>query len=488
MFRPAHEPRNQACQSDASFCTLRRRGNKQAGFIGGPSPSGSIGGNRSRLLYFIIIWSGVDESRSAYIPKSKQFNESWILNLLDIRWALTSPESQINKISLSEMKAAPYPTFSFSNNTMPLLGGQAMEKKNQDQSFYVVRDDLLHPLVNGNKARKLDALLPLIEDHSVTDVPSFSYVKKLIAKVQHACYAAVSCSERGIRSHLLLRGERPAILTGYNLISSIYATVGYVERSLYAKREEMLMKHANLVAGTSGLVMHLNDILGTNTVPLKPEGPLFTRDDCRSAITPDKAENNQRRVVIINEGASDAIGLLGVIRLVKYLSQKHLFGKDQQVKIVVDAGTGTTAVGLALGALCLGLPWEVTAVMLADTLAGYKKHEERLISDFKRLNMIDSFEHHLNKDGGIVHWVDRVHPRKFGNVLKGEVEACQRIAQQTGILLDPVYTLAAWEHATLVCQMEAKKDSKVVMLHTGGTLGMFGMAQRYKSYFNSLQQ
>lgn len=45
---------------------------------------------------------------------------------------------------------------------------------------------------------------------------------------------------------------------------------------------------------------------------------------------------------------------LGAIRLVHYLSQKHLFGKDQVVKIVVDAGTGTTAVGLALGALCLG--------------------------------------------------------------------------------------------------------------------------------------
>lgn len=42
------------------------------------------------------------------------------------------------------------------------------------------------------------------------------------------------------------------------------------------------------------------------------------------------------------------------MRLIKYLSQDHLFGKKQAVKIVVDAGTGTTAVGLALGALSLG--------------------------------------------------------------------------------------------------------------------------------------
>lgn len=43
-----------------------------------------------------------------------------------------------------------------------------------------------------------------------------------------------------------------------------------------------------------------------------------------------------------------------MMRLVKYLSQPHVFGKEQEIIFVVDAGTGTTAIGLALGALCLG--------------------------------------------------------------------------------------------------------------------------------------
>jgi D-cysteine desulfhydrase len=75
---------------------------------------------------------------------------------------------------------------------------------------------------------------------------------------------------------------------------------------------------------------------------------------------------------------------------------------------------------------------------------------------------------------------------RFGNVLKGEVEACQQIAQQTGILVDPMYTLAAWEMAALLSE-EGKGAVDVVMLHTGGTLGMFGLAQRYKSYFHTLK-
>lgn len=72
-------------------------------------------------------------------------------------------------------------------------------------------------------------------------------------------------------------------------------------------------------------------------------------------------------------------------------------------------------------------------------------------------------------------------------MLEGEIEACHRIAQLTGILVDPVYTLAAWEMATLLSDEKLKQDADVVMLHTGGTLGMFGLAQRYKSSFHSLK-
>lgn len=43
----------------------------------------------------------------------------------------------------------------------------------------------------------------------------------------------------------------------------------------------------------------------------------------------------------------------GVIRLVNYLSAPALFETKKAVKLVVDAGTGTTVVGLALGAICL---------------------------------------------------------------------------------------------------------------------------------------
>lgn len=48
----------------------------------------------------------------------------------------------------------------------------AAEGEVQDCGFHVIRDDLLHPIMGGNKLRKLDALIPLLQAHGVTDVVS----------------------------------------------------------------------------------------------------------------------------------------------------------------------------------------------------------------------------------------------------------------------------------------------------------------------------
>ncbi|XP_059072978.1 D-cysteine desulfhydrase 2, mitochondrial isoform X4 [Cryptomeria japonica] len=356
----------------------------------------------------------------------RPYDERGLSRILDRRWLLSSPQVKIHEVLLSNAKEAGGTCanlFSFSSNLHPALGEKLKESRQRRNSFYVIRDDLLHPLISGNKTRKLDALLPLIEAHSVTDVVTCGGCQSA-----HAAALAVACAERGIQAHLLLRGEQPEIPTGYNLISEMYGHVIYVPRSVYANREALLARHASLIAGDDGSIMWLHDEVKMSPMPV--ENYASHQHGSKVHMSCIATCTSTRKVAVVKEGGGDAVALLGLIRLVDYLSQPSLFGRDQTVQIVVDSGTGTTAVGLALGALLLG----------------------------------------------------------FGRVFKGELELCREIAQRTGILLDPVYTLSSWEHASLTCQKCINSNDIVVMLHTGGTLGLFGLAQRYKSFFPLSQE
>lgn len=116
------------------------------------------------LIFITLDWQGV--------LKHSLLSDESVSKLLDRKWALSSPDARINQIMILNRNGGQLNLngdISFQNFAQPCLG-EGMMKKNHFPSFYVVRDDLLHPLVNGNKARKLDALLPLLEDNDVTDV------------------------------------------------------------------------------------------------------------------------------------------------------------------------------------------------------------------------------------------------------------------------------------------------------------------------------
>lgn len=120
------------------------------------------------------------------------------------------------------------------------------------------------------------------------------------------CNAAVCCAERGLKAHLLLRGEEPETLTGYNLVSRLYGDVVYVPRSIYAKREEMLAKHAESIVGVDGSIIWLNDVTETSFKHHESMLQKFPQAD------PINFPEKPKKVVIINEGAGDAVALLGM--------------------------------------------------------------------------------------------------------------------------------------------------------------------------------
>lgn len=136
--------------------------------------------SKTKTAFGAIIMKKAFHSASGQLSNSPQgvcnvrmSGEELMSKLLDRKWALTSPDAKIHQIKLftttGKHGGGPLAGISFLNNTCLFLGDD-MIMRDEDRCFYVVRDDLLHPLVNGNKARKMDALLPLLKDHLVTDL------------------------------------------------------------------------------------------------------------------------------------------------------------------------------------------------------------------------------------------------------------------------------------------------------------------------------
>jgi D-cysteine desulfhydrase len=324
------------------------------------------------------------------------------------------------------------------------------------------------------------------------------------AQSAHAAAVAVAAAERGIAAHLVLRGELPPVLTGYSLIARLYATtISYVSRDVYGasvdRREALAIGAARAAAFRSAL---------------------FNSDGAATPVAPG----------IIGEGGRDPGALLGLLRLVAGLAEAEPALTTEPMTLVVPAGTGTTAVGLALGVAIAGLPWLVVGVPIAARpaaldaagaalirgLAGVSPAVARAAADAEALSASSTSAvctataaaaavgmrwgacqgnaPSAATESEIAHlplvWVLRPRPRRFGVVLRGEVEACASIARSCGILLDPIYTLAAWEVAAalrepllgateLALRPSGRGLGRVVLVHTGGTLGMMGVAQRY---------
>lgn len=290
----------------------------------------------------------------------------------------------------------------------------------------IVRDDLLHPWASGNKLRKLDAWLPEMRRQGVEVVITCGGVQSA-----HAASVGALSADVGMRAHLFLRGEPLEHPTGYNLLSHFFGEVSYVDRDRYADR----------------------GFLEAEATRLREKG---------------------QEVAVIPEGAGGVLALYGIIRLVHGMMLATEDPFSTKLELVVDAGTGTTAAGLALGVALLELPWTVSAICLVpESLESYQSHARRLFDRW-------SEHEQAPKRAPEVVWNERSQPRRFGQVLDGEFEKCRLIARSTGLLFDPIYTLAAWD---AIEHRKARHRKGCVLVHTGGGLNLFGIASRYNISF-----
>jgi D-cysteine desulfhydrase len=308
----------------------------------------------------------------------------------------------------------------------------------ESSRILVIRDDLIHGLWGGNKGRKLDALLPQLCS-SADDILAFGGLQSA-----HLSAVSSATASLGARSHLLIRGERPKFSTGHHLMATQFASsITYVSRSEYSDRVAMVAHHKERLQRELG---------------------------------------EKRRIAVIEEGAFDLYSILGIIRLVHWLSSSpNGLSPDKPHDVVIDSGTGTSAIGWGVAIALLKLPlWRVAGVMVAQQIDYYKQQEEKMMEMVKTSPEFRSFSLGATLP---IDWVSRPRPRRFGSIIEGDVEMCRAVSRESGILVDPIWSLSAFEYANLLAERDIL-DKRVVIWHTGGSaLTLQGLAQRYPEAF-----
>lgn len=165
---------------------------------------------------------------------------------------------------------------------------------------------------------------------------------------------------------------------------------------------------------------------------------------------------NNTMAYFINEGGAGFEAELGCREIIAELENnyQHIF---------CAAGTGTTLAGIINGANQQQLNSQIHAVSALKNGDFLKQDIDKLL--LKPTNYLLHTHYHF---GG------------YAKTTPELIDFIKDFTAKTGILIDPVYTAK-----TLFCMLDLAsknyfaKNSKILMIHTGGLFGLLGMKQKF---------
>ena len=278
-------------------------------------------------------------------------------------------------------------------------------------TFYVKRDDLIDPLVSGNKWRKLKYNVEQSRHKSCDGILTFggAYSNHLVA-------TAKACHRAGLRSVGFVRGEELTPDSNPTLIdcASFGMELVFVSRDEYRQKEDW---------------DYINGV--------RHGFPSFH---------------------IVPEGGANFYGVIGCQEILKETTNDfdHVF---------LSAGTGTTAAGVILSA------GAHTKIHVVSALKGDFMEDQVT----KMLNSVCFDEELVSELKEKTVFEDSTHFGGYAKTTLELTEFISDFEAQTSLSLDPVYTGKAmyclidqWRKGII------KDQKKVLFIHTGGLQGKRG--------------
>jgi L-cysteate sulfo-lyase len=179
---------------------------------------------------------------------------------------------------------------------------------------------------------------------------------------------------------------------------------------------------------------------------------------------------------VIPGGGSNRVGALGYVCCAQELMQQVDEMGLAIDRVVTATGSAGTQAGLVVGleGMNAGVPVLGIGVRLAKDPQEANVHR-----------LAEATADHVGVRGGIARSAvaancDYVGPG-YGQPTAGMTEAVLMVARLEGVLLDPVYSGKAMAGLIdLIRKGEIRKGERVVFLHTGGAVGLFGYAGTFE--------
>lgn len=279
----------------------------------------------------------------------------------------------------------------------------------------VKRDDIIHPIISGNKWRKLKYnLVHVQQNKNISGVLSFggSYSNHI-----HAL--AFACYQQKIPCVGIIRGEE----NNANNFTLTWAQhwgmqLHFVDRKTYRRR-------------------HDTDYL----VQLQQKFPNY---------------------FIVPEGGSNALAIAGVAEIIKELNQQTNFDT-----LMTPTGSGGTLAGLITG------DCESNGSLHKILGVAVLKKADYLVSEIQKL-LPNAAKHHDNWT-----LLTDFHRGGYAKFSQIDAERILEFNHVIGINFEPVYSgKMILAFLDLLEQGYFSKGERIVLLHTGGMQGLGGMIER----------
>ena len=353
---------------------------------------------------------------------AKIYEDNVLLSYSSPKWCHSNGISKL-QVPLHRLRLGHLPT--------PIHHWKIQQQEQQQQQrvqYYIKRDDYTGSELSGNKVRKLDFLLAAALHQKCDSVITVGGIQS-----NHCRATAVAAARIGLKSHLILRTT-----TGSS------SDPGFVGNLLVSR---MVGAHLHLVTteeyvkiGGLGLVQNLQKEL--ELVGEKPYS--------------------------FPSGGSCTLGLWGYIDCVQEIIDSNITFD----RIYFACGSGGTAAGLALGMYLSGLSissggtTELIAISVDDTPEFFYDKIDSLIASTGIQNIPKSSRCLLRIIDGI--------GIGYANSTDEELKEIYHISQNSGVVLDPVYSgKAALGMLKDVQKNEAPGNLKILFIHTGGLLGFY---------------